>query len=130
MDGKRLNHDTKLREGKEIFLSVTQTLNCLANNTTLWKLKSLSHVQLFATPGTIQYMVILQGTILKWVAFPSPGNLSNPGIEPRSPTLQADSLPAEPPGKPNTALSNSKSMPLISIKTKQSNKRRDTRYNK
>ena len=28
------------------------------------------------------------------------GNLPNPGIEPRSPTLQADSLPAEPPGKP------------------------------
>ena len=32
--------------------------------------------------------------------FPSPGDLPNPGIEPRSPTLQADSLPAEPPGKP------------------------------
>ena len=31
--------------------------------------------------------------------FPSPGNLPNPGIEPRSPALQADSLPAEPPGK-------------------------------
>ena len=31
--------------------------------------------------------------------FPSPGDLSNPGIESRSPTLQADSLPAEPPGK-------------------------------
>ena len=29
--------------------------------------------------------------------FPSPGDLPNPGIEPRSPTLQADSLPAEPP---------------------------------
>ena len=29
-----------------------------------------------------------------------PGDLPNPGIEPRSPTLQADSLPAEPPGKP------------------------------
>ena len=28
------------------------------------------------------------------------GNLPNPGIEPRSPTLQADSLPAEPQGKP------------------------------
>ena len=28
--------------------------------------------------------------------FPSPGDLPNPGIEPRSPTLQADSLPAEP----------------------------------
>ena len=31
---------------------------------------------------------------------PPPGNLPNPGIEPRSPTLQADSLPSEPSGKP------------------------------
>ena len=40
----------------------------------------------------------LQAIILEWVA--SPGDLPNPGIEPRSPALQADSLPAEPPGKP------------------------------
>ena len=33
--------------------------------------------------------------------FPSPGDLPNPGIEPRSPVLQADSLPSEPPGKPS-----------------------------
>ena len=32
--------------------------------------------------------------------FPSPGDLPNPGIESRSPTLQAYSLPSEPPGKP------------------------------
>ena len=32
--------------------------------------------------------------------FPSPGDLPNPEIEPRSPALQADSLPAEPHGKP------------------------------
>ena len=32
--------------------------------------------------------------------FPSPGDLPNPGIEPRASTWQADSLPAEPPGKP------------------------------
>jgi len=32
--------------------------------------------------------------------FPSPEDLPNPGIKPRSPTLQADSLLAEPPGKP------------------------------
>ena len=32
--------------------------------------------------------------------FPSPGNLPNPGFEPRSPALQEDSLPAEPQGKP------------------------------
>ena len=43
--------------------------------------------------------------ILEWVAFPSPGDLPNPGIKPRSPALQADSLPAEPQQKPkNTAV--------------------------
>ena len=34
--------------------------------------------------------------------FPSPGDLPNPGIEPRSPTLQMDSLPAGPQAKPKT----------------------------
>ena len=36
----------------------------------------------------------------EWVSLPPPGDLPNPGIEARSPTLQADSLPAEPQGKP------------------------------
>ena len=36
--------------------------------------------------------------------FPSPGDLPNPGIEPGSPALQADALPSEPPGKPNSIL--------------------------
>ena len=39
---------------------------------------------------------IFQARILEWVAFPSPGDLLNPGIEPMapvSPVLQADSLP-------------------------------------
>ena len=40
---------------------------------------------------------ILQARKLEWVAFPSPGDLPNPGIEPRSPALQAGSLPSEPP---------------------------------
>ena len=35
---------------------------------------------------------------------PPPGDLPNPGIKPRSPTLQTDSLPSEPPGKPYTLL--------------------------
>ena len=40
-----------------------------------------------------------QARILEWVAIPfSPGDLPNPGIEPRSPSLQADSLPSEPRG--------------------------------
>jgi len=37
--------------------------------------------------------------------FPSPGKLPNPGIKPRSLTLQAGSLPTEPPGKPSPTLS-------------------------
>ena len=43
---------------------------------------------------------ILQARILEWVAFPFSRGSSQPGIEPRSPALQADSLPAEPQGKP------------------------------
>jgi len=46
-------------------------------------------------------MGILQARILKWVPMPSSGDLPNPGIEPRSPELQTDSLPAELPGKPH-----------------------------
>ena len=43
---------------------------------------------------------ILQARILEWVASLSPEDLPNPGIEPRSPSLQADSLPFKPQGKP------------------------------
>ena len=42
---------------------------------------------------------LLQARLLEWIEgkpFPSPGDLPNPGIKPRSPSLQADSLPAEP----------------------------------
>ena len=66
--------------------------------------KSLSRVLLFVTPWTVAPQAPLsmgfsrQEYWLGW-GFPSRGDLSNPGIEPRSPTLQADSLPAEPPGK-------------------------------
>ena len=43
---------------------------------------------------------ILQARVLEWVAMPISRDLPNPGIEPGSPALQAESLPAEPPGKP------------------------------
>ena len=43
---------------------------------------------------------ILRARILEWAAFPFSRGASNPGIKPRSPTLQADSLPAEPQGSP------------------------------
>ena len=43
---------------------------------------------------------ILQARILEWVAIPFSKGSSQPGIKPRSPALQAVSLPTEPPGKP------------------------------
>ena len=47
-------------------------------------------------PGSSAHGIL---QVLECVAWPSPGDLPNPGIEPWSPTLQADSLPSEPPGK-------------------------------
>ena len=63
--------------------------------------QSLSHVQLFVTPWSLPGSTlhgILQARILEWVAIPFPGHLPDPGVEPRSPALQADSLPSQPPG--------------------------------
>ena len=66
---------------------------------------SLSHVQLFVTPRTVAHQGLLSMRFSRqqyWSGLPcpSPADLPNPGIEPRSPALQADSLPAELPGKP------------------------------
>ena len=62
-------------------------------------------VQLFATLWTIVHHAPLAMEFSReeyWSGFPfpSPGVLPNPGVELRSPTWQADSLPAEPSGKP------------------------------
>ena len=46
-------------------------------------------------------MGILQAKTLEWVAMPS-SRVSSQGIKPRTPALQADSLPTEPPGKPKS----------------------------
>src|SRR5574341_1139765 len=64
----------------------------------------LSHVQLFATPWTVAHQAPLSKGFSRqeyWsglLCLP-PGDLPNPGIKPRSPTLQADSLLSEPPRK-------------------------------
>ena len=51
-------------------------------------------------PWTIQSMEFSRPEYWTGQLFPSPGDLPNPGIKPRSPALQANSSPAEPPGKP------------------------------
>ena len=57
------------------------------------------------TPWTVAYqappsMGFSRQECWSGLPFPSPGDLPDPGIEPGSPTLQADALPSEPPGKP------------------------------
>ena len=66
-------------------------------------MKSLSRVRLFATPWTVAYQAPLSMGFSRqeyWsrLPFPSPGDLPDPGIGPRSPALQADALPSKPPG--------------------------------
>ena len=67
-----------------------------------------SHVWLFVTPWTVAHQTPLSMGLSRqkyWSGLPCPppGDLPDPGIEPRSPespVLQVDSLPTEPPGKP------------------------------
>jgi len=80
-----------------LFLKFTTKCVCV------WQ--SLSHVRLFVTPWTVTCQAPLSMEFSRpgyWsgLPFPSPGDLPNPGIKPMSPTLQVDSLPAEPQGKP------------------------------
>ena len=81
-------------------MDVTTPLCCCAY--------SLSRVWLFVTPWTVAHQAPLSMEFSRqehWSGLPCPppGDLPNPGIKPRSPTLQVVSLPTEPPGKPNNA---------------------------
>ena len=65
----------------------------------------LSPVRLFGTPWTVALQATLSMEFSRqecWsqLSFSPPGDLPDTGMETGSPELQADSLPAEPPGKP------------------------------
>ena len=72
--------------GSLLLIYRSESCSVLSNCATPWVTRNL--------PGSSAHG-ILQAGILEWVAIPSPGGLLGPGIEPRSPTLQADSLPTE-----------------------------------
>ena len=64
-----------------------------------------SRVRLFVTPWTVadqapQSTEFSRQEYWNGLPFPPPGDLPDPGVEPGSPTMQADALPSEPPGKP------------------------------
>ena len=89
-----------------LFLELFQSQDTSSSYTLLKvKVKSLSRVRLFATLWTVAYQAPLSIEFSRHqdqsgLPFPSPGDFPDPGIEPGSPTLQADALPPEPPGKP------------------------------
>ena len=87
-----------------IVLAIPICLLKLIQLFSLTREKSLRHVQLSAIPWTVAYQASLSVGFSRqeyWsgLPFPSPGDLPDPGIKPRSPTLQANTLPSEPPGK-------------------------------
>ena len=93
------------RDQTQVSHIVDRRFTVWATREVLMKVKSLSHVQLFATPWTVAYQAPLSMGFSRqeyWSGLPfsSPGDLPNPGIEPESPTLWADALTSEPPGKP------------------------------
>ena len=75
---------------------------CEALNAQKEREKSLSRIRLFEIPWTVAYqappsMGFSRQEYWSGLPFPSPGDLPDPGIKPRSPPLQADTLPSELP---------------------------------
>ena len=80
-------------------------INLIVKSKRKVKMKSLCCVRLFATPWNVahqasQPMGFSSQEYWSGLPFPSPGDPPHPGIKPRSPALQVDALPSEPPGKP------------------------------
>ena len=84
---------------------------------------SENHSGVFNSLQPVDYTVhgILQARVLELVTFPFSRGFSQPGIEPRSPALQADSLPDEPQGKPKNTRVGSLSLLQGIFSTQESN---------
>ena len=103
-EGCKRIHSPVLSRALSVWLSSLCSLVIILILHMLCCVQSISHVRLSAAPWTCS----LPGSSVHgdslgkdWSGLPCPfpGDLPNPGIDPRSPALQADSLPAEPQGK-------------------------------
>ena len=107
---RRMNKQTVYSTKKnELLINTTTERNCkiivLFKRRCVLSAQSLSRTQLSATPRTVAHQAPLSMGFSRqeyWSGLPCPppGDLPDPEIKPRSPTLQADSLPSEPQGKP------------------------------
>ena len=84
----------------QIFLTVWLQYHTIGICLVIFQLCPILCDPMDCSPQALLSMAILQARILEWVATHPPGDLPNLGIKPRSPALQADPLPTEPPGKP------------------------------
>ena len=94
---------------------------CMCTNPSLVKL--LSRVWLFATLWTVAHQAppsieCSRQEYWSGLPFPSPGDLPNPGIEPGSPALWADTSLSEPPGNPSLGMPNFSSSFHLFVSTK------------
>ena len=82
---------------EKCLMFILKKMQTSLTNKRVWTWKSLSRVQLFATPWTVAHQAPLSMEFSRaeyWsgLPFPSPGDLPNPGIKPKSPTLLMDSF--------------------------------------
>ena len=84
------NHYTSRRRGGNTPSPVGQVASVMLDSETSWTVACRAPLS----------MAFSRQEYWSGLPFPPPGNLPNPGIEPMSLALQADSLPSEPPGKP------------------------------
>ena len=109
--GKPNKHDVTLKCNTWFWFVHHVQLNDIIVMTGIYKswmllLSRFSHVRFFATQWTIAHQTPLSMGFSRqeyWSGLPCPlppGDLPDPGIKPTTPALQADSLPTEPPGKP------------------------------
>ena len=85
--------DDPLGRGQLCCTMLCQVISVMSNSATLW---TVVH------PAPLS-MGILQARMLEYVAMPSSRGSLNPGMKPRSPACQVDSLPLTPPGEPKRA---------------------------
>ena len=121
--GRRVGHNwaTSFSLSYMTLLAFNQYLHTgffCKNIMTKWK--SLSCVWLSATAWTVVYQASLSMGFSRqeyWsgLPFPSPGDLPDPGIKPRSPALQADTSPSEPQGKPMSCIGSGKRFEVKSV---------------
>ena len=104
---------------RESLLSRVNIIIVGSNNSV--QMKVTQSCPTFCDPMPCIVHEILQDRILEWVAFPFSRVSSHPGIEPMSPALQADSLPAEPRRKPKNTGVGSLSLFLGLFPTQESN---------